>query len=145
MNSNAMKLVPQKYSGAVLAVEKDVAEVEVKIECGSECNGCRLSSACGKGPGCTVVLRANIIGKAPAVGDEVELTAEKNSSVHASFELLMLPLAVFILAAIVINAVGGNDLVAGLSAFASLLTTFVIIYLRQRYAKPIWTIKHNQI
>lgn len=145
MNCEGMKLVPQKYSGVVLAVEKDVAEVELKLDCGSECNGCRLSAACGKGAGSVVVVRAIIAGKAPGPGEEVELTARQGSATEATVKLLMFPLAVFILIAVFVTASGYGDLIAGISALAGLLISFFIIYMRQRRAKPIWTIEENQI
>lgn len=130
-----------EHFGKVTGYSDGAYLVEVRLRT-DECGGCSAAAFCGSSGRETLTLKA-FCDKGLAtslIGRRVRVRATESDRVKAVILLLLLPLAILLTVAIVLNSMGAGDIVSGLSAIIASALVYLIIFIFQRKKRLQWTI-----
>lgn len=125
-----------EHPGIVQSVKNNVAAV--KIIQNSACSACHARSACMASDQAEKIIDVPYSGITLNTGERVIITGVNAIGRRAVIFAFLLPFAVLFAVLLIIYAITGNDLMAGLSALASLLPYYLILYIfRNRMKKQL--------
>lgn len=128
---------PIEHNGRVVFVDGDRIDVEMTVEVA--CASCKSAKACGMGESKNkIVSLVTAMASQYMEGDEVMVSIEKKMGMKAATYAYITPLFVMLVVLFVMFESGSSDTVAGLSALASIVVYYIILYFfRHRIEKDI--------
>ncbi len=113
-----------QQSATIISIKGE--KIECKVDCGDACKGCAARKVCGgeeekEGK----VLTLTSYNKNHKVGDHITIEVSNSMGLKAVILAYLLPVAILIGVLLTLQAVGVEELTAGLSALGALALYFI--------------------